>query len=365
LQGVKVLDFSTLLPGPYATLLLAEAGAEVIKIEKPIGGDELRLGTPRWGGTSLQFAALNAGKRSIEIDLKDQQARACLWELIREADVLVEQFRPGVMARLGLGSDEVMKVNPALIYCSITGYAADGPSARVAGHDLTYMADTGLLSITGDANGEPTLPPVLIADIGAGTMPAVMNILLALLHRAQTGEGSRISVAIADNLFAWPYAAVPGGLALEQWPQAGTGRLNGGSPRYQIYRTKDHRHIAAAPLEDRFWQVFCNVIGLDARWRDDRADPTATRQAVQEIIARHNGDEWQARFAGQDACATLVRSLREAAQDPQFSRLFARVTRRGDAALAAVATPIDAQFRATSLAGAPDLGQDNALLQAR
>ena len=364
LEGVKVLDFSTLLPGPYTTLMLAEAGASVVKIERPGAGDELRLGSPRWAGTALQFAALNAGKRSIAIDLKDPEERGLLGPLIREADVIVEQFRPGVMERLGLGYEAVRQLNPAVIYCSITGYAADGPSAHVAGHDLTYMADTGLLSLSGDAHGEPTLPPVLIADIGAGTMPAVINILLALLRRQRTGRGSRIGIALADNLFAWPYAAVPSGLKLGQWPRAGTGRLNGGSPRYQIYRTKDGRHIAAAPLEDRFWQVFCDCIALEPSLRDDLRDPAATLQAVRERIATRDAAEWQAAFAGKDACASVVRTLREAAEDPQFCRLYERMTRRGDDTLPAIASPLAAQFRVANLSGAPDLGEGNALLRA-
>lgn len=285
LADCRVLDFSNLLPGPFATQILAEAGAQVVKIERPDGGDELRAGLPRWGETSLSFALLNGGKRSIAIDLKSPGARERILPLVREADVLVEQFRPGVMARLGLGYSALKEINPRLVYCSITGYGQEGPSAQVAGHDLTYMADSGLLSLSQGADGAPTLPPVLVADIGAGTMPAVINILLALRSRDATGEGSWVDISITDNLFTFPYWGIARGERYGDWPKSGLERLTGGTPRYQIYRTSDGRHIAAAPLEQRFWNVFCEVIGLPAQWRDDSKNPQGTRAAVAEIIA--------------------------------------------------------------------------------
>lgn len=365
LKGLKVLDFSTLLPGPYATLLLAEAGADVIKIEKAQGGDELRMGVPRWGEESINFHLLNASKRSIALDLKLPASRARLLPLIREADVLVEQFRPGVMNRLGLGYEELRQINPKLIYCSITGYAADGPSAQTAGHDLTYMADAGLLSLTCGNGGEPTIPPVLVADIGGGTMPAVMNILLALIQRNHTQAGTHIQVSITDNLFAWPYASVQRGMVFQEWPKTGGERLTGGTPRYQIYRAKDGRYIAVAALEDRFWQVFCDCIELSARWRDDSQNPKSTTAAVAALIAEKDSAAWQAIFAGKDACASLVRTLQEAAQDPQFGRHFTRGIRQGDREVPSVVTPIAPQFRRAELTVAPALGADNASLLAQ
>lgn len=364
LKGLRVLDFSTLLPGPYATLLLAEAGAEVIKIEKVQGGDELRMGIPRWGDDSINFNLLNACKRSLALDLKQPQSRAKLLPLIREADVLVEQFRPGVMDRLGLGYEELRQINPKLIYCSITGYAADSPSAQTAGHDLTYMADAGLLSLTCGSAGEPTIPPVLVADIGGGTMPAVMNILLALMQRNQTQEGTKINVSITDNLFAWPYASVQRGMVFHDWPKTGAERLTGGTPRYQIYRAKDGRYLAVAALEDRFWQVFCDCIGLNPLWRDDSKDPRLTKAAVAALIAGKDSGVWQGVFAGKDACASLVRTLEEAAHDPQFSHHFKRRIRHGDREAPSVVTPIAPQFRRAELTPAPALGADNSTLMA-
>jgi alpha-methylacyl-CoA racemase len=179
LTGIKVVDFSALLPGPLASLILAEAGAEVVKVERP-GGDDLRGYEPRFGPAGAGFALLNRGKRSIAIDLKANDARARLLPLLRSADVLIEQFRPGVMERLGLGHAALATLNPRLIYCSITGYGESGPKAQVAAHDLNYLAETGLLHLAAGADGAPVVPPALIADIAGGAYPAVLNILLAL-----------------------------------------------------------------------------------------------------------------------------------------------------------------------------------------
>src|SRR5262245_47228615 len=188
LEGLLVLDFSTLLPGPLATLILAEAGAEVIKIERP-GGDEMRAWEPRWGSQSVNFALLNRGKKSIVVDLKDAHHREQLKPLMTRADVLVEQFRPGVMARLGLDYASVSAINPRIIYSSITGYGQTGPRRSVAAHDVNYMADSGLLSLSMGPPSHPVLPPALIADIAGGAYPAVMNIMLALRERDRTGRG--------------------------------------------------------------------------------------------------------------------------------------------------------------------------------
>jgi hypothetical protein len=365
LAGCRILDFSTLLPGPFATQILGEAGAEVVKIERPEGGDELRAGEPRWGDTSLSFALLNAGKRSIAIDLKSPVERERLIPLIREADVLVEQFRPGVMDRLGLGYDALKQINRGLIYCSITGYGQEGPLAQVAGHDLTYMAETGLLSLAHGANGEPTVPPVLVADIGAGTMPAVINILLALRQRDIDGEGSWLDISITDNLFTFPYNAVARGVGCGKWPKPGGERLTGGSPRYQLYRASDGRFIAVAALEQRFWTVFCEAIGLAAIWFDDRRDPAGTRAAVAELIGYHDSNYWRGLFDGKDACAAVVNTMQEAAAHPHFRMrgLSDRLIRDGTRSAPALRVPLDQQFlRERAYEGWPILGEANALL---
>jgi len=368
LAGCRILDFSSRVPGPLATQILNEAGAEVIKIERPDGGDNLRARTPRWGDTSLSFALLNAGKRSIAVDLKCEADRERLMPLVREADIVVEQFRPGVMARLGLGYDTLKAVNPRLIYCAITGHGQEGPLAKAAGHDLTYMAETGLLSQTQGTDGAPILPPVLVADIGGGSMPAVINILLALRHRDLAGEGSFLDISITDNLFSFPYWGYARGAAYGDWPQAGVERLNGGSARYQIYRTSDGRHIAAAPLEQNFWQVFCDAIDLPSQWRDDRLDPAGTRAAIADLIGRHSSSQWRRKFEGTDACAVVVNTLQEAAEHPHFRArgLLARQIVEQARSAPAWKVPLDSQFvREKALANWPVLGEANELLERR
>jgi alpha-methylacyl-CoA racemase len=365
LAGIRVLDFTTLLPGPLATLLLAEAGAEVIKIERPGSGDEMRLYHPRFGGSSVNFALLNRGKRSIAIDLKASGAVESMRPLIVSADVVVEQFRPGVMERLGLGWEQLSAINPRLVYCAITGYGADGPKAQVAAHDLNYLAETGLLSLAAGADGEPVVPPVLIADIGGGAYPAVINILLGLAQRTHTGRGCRVDVAMTDNLFTFAYWAIGNGLAADAWPRPGGELVTGGSPRYNIYRTADGRFLAAAPLEDRFWNNFCEAIGLGPEFRDDAADPAASRRAVGEKIAAASAAEWTVRLAGKDVCCATVATVAEALADPHFAArgLFARKLASEGRVLPALPVPIDPSFRGVASEKTyPALGQSNELL---
>lgn len=366
LAGVCVLDFSTLLPGPLATLLLAEAGAEIIKIERPGSGDEMRSYEPRFGQSSVNFALLNRGKRSVAIDLKAPDAVARLRPLVERADVVVEQFRPGVMDRLGLGYDAMAAINSRIVYCAITGYGQSGPKAQVAAHDLNYVAEAGLLGLAAGADGAPVVPPALIADIAGGSYPAMINILLALRERDATGRGRKLDVAMADNLFSFMYWALGNGLAAGAWPRPGGELVSGGSPRYQIYRTKDGRFLAAAPLEQKFWDNFCDVVGLAQPWRDDARDPAGTRAAVAHCVAERTSAQWRAAFSGRDVCCSIVATVEEALADAHFQarRLFARELGADGSAIAALPVPIDAAFRGTAAAlGYPALGADNELIQ--
>lgn len=347
LAGLLVLDFTTLLPGPLATLLLAEAGAEVIKIERP-GGEDMRRYEPRFDGESAMFALLNRGKRSLVLDLKADADRARLQPLLARADVLVEQFRPGVMERLGLGFDAVHAVNPRLVYCSITGYGQHGPRAGEAGHDLNYIGTTGLLALNPGPPDRPVVPPALVADIAGGTLPAVMNILLGLRRRDQTGQGCHVDIAMTDAMFTFMAHALASGQATGRFPGMGGARLSGGSPRYQLYPTRDGRLVCCAALEQRFWEPFTAAIGLAPEFVDDRRDPMATRDAVAAIIAGRTADEWRPVFAKADCCVTVMASLEEALRDPHFQArgLFAHtVTGPGGAAMPALPVPIDAAFR--------------------
>lgn len=364
LADLRVLDFTTLLPGPFATLILAEAGAEVVKVERP-GGEDMRAGRPRAGDRGLLFAMLNRGKKSVEIDLKAPGAAARLAPLVESADVLVEQFRPGVMARLGLDWARVRRVNPRLVYCSITGYGQDGPMAAVAGHDLNYCADTGFLSLTKGADGSPNIPQTQIADIGAGSYPAVMNVMFALWAARRTGRGAHLDIAMSDNMFPFMWAPMALGRASGRWTEGSDMYLTGGSARYQLYRARDGRYIACGALEQKFWDEFCDCIGLDAALRDDARDPQAALAGVAERIALRDSDDWRRRFAGRDVCAGVVRGLEEALADPQFAGrgLFAHRLDDGAESPPALSVPVAAALRGPPAAiAAPALGGANALL---
>ncbi len=365
LAGIRVLDFSTLLPGPLATLLLVEAGAEVIKIERPGRGDEMRSYEPKFGTDSVNFALLNRGKRSLALDLKAPGTLERLRPLVEAADIVVEQFRPGVMDRLGLGYESLRQINPRLIYCALTGWGQSGPNADVAAHDLNYAAEAGMLALAADRDGAPVVPAALVADIAGGTYPAVINILLALRERDRTGVGCKLDIAMADNLFTFMYWAIGNGLAAQKWPRPGAELVTGGSPRYNVYRTADGKFLAAAPLEPKFWDTFCDLIALDARFRDDTGQEEVTRAEVARIIASATAAHWQRTFAGHDVCCSIVRSIEEALADPHFAArgLFARSVSHGARTITALPVALDARFRsAERCAGYPALGEANSTL---
>lgn len=364
LEGLLVLDFSTLLPGPMATLVLQRAGARVLKIERPGTGEDMRGYAPQWGDSSINFAMLNAGKESLALDLKDPSALAALRPLIEKADIVVEQFRPGVMTRLGLDYAALSAINPRLIYCSITGYGQSGPRKDFAAHDLNYIAETGLLGLSMGKPQSPVLPPALVADIAAGTYPALFNILLALHQRTTTGRGCHLDVAMTDNLFIFMYWAI-GNHAITGRPPANSGELvTGGSPRYNLYPTRDGKMVAAAPIEQRFWDNFCTLIGLEAGFRDDAAAPEATRQRIGELIAQHDASYWEPRFETSDCCCVVVRTIAEALNDPHFKSrgLFdARIRNAAGAETPALPVPLVRDFRPApdSVSEVPSLGGGN------
>jgi crotonobetainyl-CoA:carnitine CoA-transferase CaiB-like acyl-CoA transferase len=328
----------------------------------------MRSYAPKFGGDSVNFALLNRGKRSIAIDLKDPLEVERLLSLVGDADVLVEQFRPGVMDRLGLGYERLKALNPRLVYCAITGYGQSGPRAQEAAHDLNYVAETGMLGLAAGADGAPVLPMALVADIAGGAYPAVLNILLALKARDLTGQGCKLDVAMTDHLFTFMYWAIGNGLAAGEWPKPGGELVTGASPRYQIYRTADDQFVAAAPLEQKFWDNFCAAIGLEATLCDDTRDPTVVTRAVAGRIRAQPASHWQEAFAGKDVCACIVKTVQEALADSHFIErgLFARRLVADGRQIPALPVPVAASFRDTTIvAGYPSLGEDNALLDAR
>lgn len=366
LDGLLVLDFSGLLPGPMATLMLAEAGAEVIKVE-PLAGEGMRGFAPKWGEDSAVFAMLNAGKQSISVDLKDPAGLEQIRVIAARADVLVEQFRPGVLARLGLGYPELAELNPRLIYCSITGYGQTGPKLAVAGHDLNYLGDTGLMMLSMGEVADAVLPPTPIGDIGGGSYPAMINILLALEERRRTGRGRHLDIAMSENVFTFAYWALAAGFATGEWPGNGTEMVTGASPRYRVYATRDRKGLVVAALEAKFWTKFCDAIGLASMLRDDTIDPLATRREVARIIGSEDAATWTERLEKLDCCCSIVTDLQRATADPHFVErgVFAyRLKNERGETMGALPIPIDPAFRKPvgEPANVPALGSANTLL---
>jgi crotonobetainyl-CoA:carnitine CoA-transferase CaiB-like acyl-CoA transferase len=351
LSGLRVVDFSTLLPGPLASLILAESGAEVVKIERPGQGDESRALSP------ALFAMLNRGKRSFALDLSSAQGRQTALSLMEGADVVIEQFRPGVMDRLGLGWEAAKAINPRLVYCSITGYGQSGPLAAAAGHDLNYQAEAGLLDLC------PGLPHILAADIMGGAYPAVLNILLALERRQREGSGCHLDVAMAENVLPnllMDLAAQAEGM--EKAP-LDKGFFLGASPRYRYYETRDGRRMAVGAVENRFWNRLCELMDLPAPLRDDRQDPAATAQALAHRFASHDAAHWETLFDGQDVCCNRVNSPGEAMGSAHFNErgVFSRFVGMSGLAVPAPAIPLPlapALRHSETIRSAPALGED-------
>ena len=363
LEGIKVIDFSTLLPGPLASLFLSETGAEVIKIEKPGVGDEIRLSNPQWGEQSVSFSLLNRGKKSLSLDLKDPKNLKILIPILKEADIIIEQFRPGVMKRLGLDYESIKKINQDIIYVSITGYGQYGPKSMVAGHDLNYIGNAGLLSISMGRENDTVVPPALVADIAGGSYPAVINILLALRKRDLNKEGSYIDLSMTENLFPFMFWGLGSGFAHNKWPGNSDGVLSGGSPRYNIYKTSDGSYVAAAPLEDRFWNKFCKAIDLPKKFIKMKNDQEKVIQEIRKIIGQKEKNYWLDVFNKADCCCSIVKSIEEAINDNHFKvrKIFEnKIINNLGEEIPALPIPVDMQFRKDQKrASAPSLGDIN------
>ena len=363
LEGIKVIDFSTLLPGPLASLFLSETGAEVIKIEKPGVGDEIRLSNPQWGEQSVSFSLLNRGKKSFSLDLKDPKNLKILIPILKEADIIIEQFRPGVMKRLGLDYESIKKINQDIIYVSITGYGQYGPKSMVAGHDLNYIGNAGLLSISMGRENDTVVPPALVADIAGGSYPAVINILLALRKRDLNKEGSYVDLSMTENLFPFMFWGLGSGFAHNKWPGNSDGVLSGGSPRYNIYKTSDGSYVAAAPLEDRFWNKFCEAIELPKKFIKMQNDQEKVIQEIRKIIGQKEKNYWLDVFNKADCCCSIVKSIEEAINDNHFKvrKIFEnKIINNLGEEIPALPIPVDMQFRKDQKrASAPSLGDIN------
>ena len=314
LSGVRVLDLTRLLPGPFATLVLADLGAEVDKVEDPHGGDYLRHMPPQLGDQNLAFLALNRGKRSIVLDLKKPEGRDALLKMLPRYDVLIEQFRPGVLDRLGLSHASLRERFPKLVIAAITGYGQNGPLAHRAGHDLNYLARSGILGLNGPADGVPQPPGFQLADVGGG-MWAVIGILAAL----RSGQGAVVDIAMSESTLPFAMAQF-GAIAAGGDAARGGEPLTGGIAPYSTYTTKDGRYVSLGALEPKFWRSFCEGVGIEFDMGAMIPGPhqPALKAKLGEIFATRTRDEWAAFGAQKDCCLEPVLEARELRDDPHL-----------------------------------------------
>jgi alpha-methylacyl-CoA racemase len=320
LNDIRVLDLSRLLPGAYATQMLADYGADVIKIEEPGTGDYGRFMPPQLaGGMSLYFVAINRNKRSMTLNLKSPVGHEIFLRLVLQADVVLESFRPGVMDRLGLGYEQLKDVNQGLVYCAISGYGQDGPYHLRAGHDLNYAGYAGLLDYNRGTHGEPAMPPTQLGDLAGGSFMAVIGIMTALYGRTQTGEGRMIDVSMTEGVMSLLPLTATAYLNTGKAPQPGKTQLDGGLPCYNIYETKDGKHITLAALEYKFWHTFCTRIGhLSLLPFHTPVGPGEREEALdvlRAIFKTKTRAEWLAELADIDACVGPVNTIDEALND--------------------------------------------------
>jgi crotonobetainyl-CoA:carnitine CoA-transferase CaiB-like acyl-CoA transferase len=321
LQNLRLLDLSRLLPGPYTTRLLADLGADVIKIETPLLGDYARDAPPEFGGDAM-FQMLNRGKQSLALNYRNKQGREIFLKLAETADIIVESFKPGSVDKWGIGYDAVRAINPHIIYCSLSGYGQTGPYANRPGHDLNYIAVGGLLDLTGTTTSGPIPPGAQIADLGGATF-AALHILAALLQRAQIGQGQYIDAALIDPIVHWVLPTLGSQyFGTGQAPERGRLPLAGGWPCNNVYATAGRgtsgaagRHLALGALESPFWSEFCRVTGCNDLL--PHAFDPAKIPAVAEIFLQKTADEWLKIFDGVDCPLELVLTLPEMLQHPQ------------------------------------------------
>jgi crotonobetainyl-CoA:carnitine CoA-transferase CaiB-like acyl-CoA transferase len=317
LENLKILDFTTLVPGPFATMMLADMGAEVLRVESPTRPDMLRSMPPFADGQSTAHGTLNRNKRSIALDLKNPEAVDIAKRLVMDYDIVIEQFRPGVMQRLGLGYEQLREINPKLIYCSVTGYGQTGPYRDRAGHDNNYLSISGLNGYSGRDGDRTPIMGMPVADIAGGSMHAVIGILAAVNQRHISGEGQQIDISMTDAMFSLNalFGSTYLGAGVE--PTSGSMSLNGGS-FYDYYQTSDNRYLSIGSLEPQFFQVLCETLGDEqllklGNQQDSRAQQ-ALREKLDQIIARKTLAEWQEIFKDKEACVEPVLTFAEACE---------------------------------------------------
>ncbi|HWW04819.1 CaiB/BaiF CoA-transferase family protein [Collimonas sp.] len=314
LSGIRVLDLTRLLPGPFCSFYLAQLGAEVIKLEEPQGGDYARLLAPEL------FTLVNRGKKSVTLDLRQPEALAVLKKMVAQADVLIESFRPGVMDKLGCGYQELKAINPRLVYAALTGYGQTGPYKDRAGHDMNYCAYAGLLDQTGAADGAPVLSNFQSADLAGGALTCALGILAAVIGARASGQGSMVDVGMLDGTLALQALSLATIRTLGESRARGSDMLSGALANYSIYTCADGKHVAMAALEPKFFFNFCKAVGrpdLAAMPLAPGPDGAALRSALEVLFKTRSRDEWELLLADRDCCISGIYTPQEALENPQ------------------------------------------------
>jgi crotonobetainyl-CoA:carnitine CoA-transferase CaiB-like acyl-CoA transferase len=330
LAGIRVLDFTRLLPGAFASLMLVELGAEVIKVEAPGRGDPMRTLPPLINGRGVYHLLLDRGKKSVVLDLHQPDAAPVVARLLASADVVMESFRPRTARRLGLSADQVRSRHPRLVHCSITGYGQTGPYAERPGHDLNYVAISGLLAA--DRPDPTELPRMFMADVGGGAMTATIAILAALVGRGRTGEGATLDVSMHEASLYW--VMLPAARELVDGGEAAIGELPtfGRHACYNVYRTRDGELVALGALEPKFWSAFCEAVGrpdLTARHSTPEADQAALMEDLRGLFQTRTRAEWLTLLEQADLCLTPVNRPAQAFADPHIQARSAVIRGHG------------------------------------
>lgn len=320
LEGIRVLDVSRLLPFEYCTLMLADLGAEVLKIEEPGRGDYMRWLPPKMKKESAQFLMVNRNKKSLTLNLRDDRGKNILLKLAKDYDVFFESFRPGVVDRMGIGYKELSALNPRLVYCSASGYGQDGPYRNLVGHDVNYISIAGILGATGRHLGTPVIPGIVFADMSTGIFSA-LSILAGLMARERTGRGQYIDVSMTDLMVSYNVLHLGNYMAGVKYGDPDTLGVTGETAYYNVYKTKDGKFVSLANVEDRFWQNFCKLIGREDMIENQFAGIEEQKKRISELsklFLTKTREEWIDFFEGKDVCITPVYSIEEVLEDKQL-----------------------------------------------
>lgn len=362
LKSLNILDFSTLLPGPYATMLMADMGATVLRVESPTRSDLLKNMPPLHGKNSFAHLSINRNKKSLALDLKNEDAKDIILKLIEEYDILIEQFRPGVMDKLGLGYSELSKINPRLIYCSITGYGQTGLYKDKAGHDINYLALSGLASYSGRKETGPCLSGTQIADLAGGSHHAVMSIQAAVISRAGSGKGQHLDISICDSALTLNSIFGASALASGQDPSYEDQLLNGGS-YYDYYPTSDGRYLSLGALEPKFASIFFKAIDKP-EWLEQTLQPAnqqALKEEIKKVISGNSFQYWLDVFKDLDACVEPVLNIHEAIEHPVFSerKMILEIELKDGMPVQQIAPAVKFSEQRQKFTPARDLGEDS------